>query len=159
MSKVLSPTATEWIVGDEQHNELSMGIIDAFGYKCCKRIIIGNKSFRCAYSFSLCNWSVLESVVIGSNCFECERRMDYHEFSITDCPKLRSIQIGDSSFCRYKNVFLMNLPSLQSIDIGNSCFVRASSLSLLSIGDGWNCIYRASESSERQDWLQRFSLL
>ena len=53
-----------------------------------------------------------------------------------NCPKLKSIQIGDESFEDYHSFELNNLPSLQSIDIGDSCFFYAPSFSLTGLIDG-----------------------
>ena len=58
-------------------------------------------------------------------------------YRIVNCPKLKSIQIGDGSFNDYHSFELNNLPSLQSIDIGDwYCFNWAPSFSLTGLIDG-----------------------
>ena len=104
----------------------------------CKRIVIGNGCFGKVRVFELDGLSELESVVIGRDSF----RIDFWErndgsYRIVNCPKLKSIQIGQYSFNDYHSFELNNLPSLQSIDMGNwGCFCYAPSFSLTGLIDG-----------------------
>ena len=99
-----------------------------------KRIVIGDSCFGKVRVFELDGLSELESVVIGGSSFRISSsgRSD-GSFRIVNCPKLKSIQIGDESFYDYQSFELSNLPSLQSIDMGEYCFVYAPSLSLTSL--------------------------
>ena len=99
-----------------------------------KRIEIGDSCFGKVRVFELDGLSELESVVIGGSSFRISSsgRSD-GSFRIVNCPKLKSIQIGDESFYDYQSFELSNLPSLQSIDMGEYCFVYAPSLSLTSL--------------------------
>ena len=95
-----------------------------------KRIVIGDNCFGKVRVFDLDGLSELESVVIGQKSF----MISYSERNdgscqIVNCPKLKSIQIGDYSFDDYHSFELNNLPSLQSIHI-ESCFEYAPSFSL-----------------------------
>ena len=80
----------------------------------------------------------LESVVIGESSFTYAKTDDGVKkstrsdgsYSITNCPKLKSIQIGNGSFSDYSSLELTNLPSLQSIVFGECCFYHAPSFSL-----------------------------
>ena len=96
-----------------------------------KRIVIGNECFGKVRVFELDGLGELESVVIGEMCFMIsdEKRND-GSCRIVNCPKLKSIQIGDGSFKDYHSFELNNLPSLQSIDMGGYCFYYAPSFSL-----------------------------
>ena len=87
--------------------------------------------------FELDGLCELESVVIGGNSFTMSKdeRNDY-SYRIVNCPKLKSIRIGDWSFQDYNSFELNNLPSLQSIDIGDWCFEYAPSFSLTGLIDG-----------------------
>ena len=101
-----------------------------------KSIVIGDNCFGKVRVFDLDGLSELESVVIGKNSF----RIDYKErsdgsYRIVNSPKLKSIQIGDTSFEDYHSFELNNLPSLQSIDIGRECF-RYAPFSLTGLIDG-----------------------
>ena len=75
--------------------------------------------------------SELESVVIGQQSIRINgsKRSD-GSYRIVNCPKLKSIQIGQYSFNDYHSFELNNLPSLQSIDMGGYCFYYAPSFSL-----------------------------
>ena len=59
-------------------------------------------------------WNSLENIIIGNKCCvktDC--------FKIISCPRLKSIEIGESSFSYYGELFeLVDLPALQSIKIG-----------------------------------------
>ena len=104
-----------------------------------KRIVIGNECFGKVRVFELDGLSELESVAIGQKSF---RISDYNERNDGSCrivnsPKLKSIQIGGSSFFDYHSFELNNLPSLQSIYMGDwGCFYWAPSFSLTGLIDG-----------------------
>ena len=88
--------------------------------------------------FELDRLDELESVVIGQKSFRIsgDKRSD-GSCRIVNCPKLKSIQIGDTSFEDYHSFELNNLPSLQFIDMGNwGCFCYAPSFSLTGLIDG-----------------------
>ena len=86
----------------------------------------------------------LESVEIGNDSFTKTKYADpqWNEiptqglFRIQNCPKLKSIQIGNESCEDYHSFELNNLPSLQSIDMGGYCFYYAPSFSLTGLIDG-----------------------
>ena len=109
-----------------------------------KRIVIGHYCFGNVRVFELNGLSELESVVIGEKSFTHAKEDDDIRNSkrsdgscgIVNCPKLKSIQIGDRSFNDYHSFELNNLPSLQSIDIGGWCFYYAPSFSLTGLIDG-----------------------
>ena len=104
-----------------------------------KSIVIGGNCFGKVRVFELDGLSELESVVIGRESF----RISYYEridgsYRIVNCPKLKSIQIGNRSFYDYHSFELSNLPSLQSIEFGSECFSSASSFSLIGIIERMN---------------------
>ena len=87
--------------------------------------------------FELDGLSELESVVIG----ESGIRIDTKErsdgsYRIVNCPKLKSIQIGDGSLYDYHSIELNNLPSLRSIEVGEKCFHWTPLFSLTGLIDG-----------------------
>ena len=69
-----------------------------------------------------------------------------------NCPKLKSIQLTDSSFSDYHSFELSNLPSLQSIYIDVRCFWFAPSFSLTGLIDGLVWIHRSSSTTISQTW-------
>ena len=123
-------------IGDEVFNNREP-FIPSFYMQSLKRIVIGNECFGKVRVFELDGLDELESVVIGSESFRIsdEERSD-GSYRIVNCPKLKSIQIGDNSFYDYHSFELNNLPSLQSIDLGKYCFKYAPSFSLTGLIDG-----------------------
>ena len=101
-----------------------------------KRIVIGDECFGNVRVFELDGLSELESVVIGQKSFRIDNKeRSDGSYRIVNCPKLKSIQIGDESFSDYHSFELNNLPSLQSIDIGVDNFEYAPSFSLTGLID------------------------
>ena len=102
-----------------------------------KRIVIGDDCFGKVRVFDLYGLCELESVVIGQDSFRIsEYKRTDGSYRIVNCPKLKSIQMGDKSFEDYHSFELSNLPSLQSIVLGGRCFWHAPSLSLTGLIDG-----------------------
>ena len=94
-------------------------------------LYIGNGCYEKVRVFELDGLSELESVVIGGNSLRIsdDERSD-GSYRIVNCPKLKSIQIGDYSFLDYHSFELNNLPSLQSIEMGEESFYWTPSFSL-----------------------------
>ena len=102
-----------------------------------KRIVIGDRCFGKVRVFELDGLDELESVEIGQDSFRIsDKERNDGDYRIVNCPKLKSIQIGDYSFGDYHSFELNNLSSLQSIDIGMDCFIYAPSFSLTGLIDG-----------------------
>ena len=78
-----------------------------------KTINIGDNCWETTKTFKLDSLDLLESVVIGKKSFLGEQVGS--SYQITNCPKLKSIRIGITSFRNYESFELNNLPSLQSI--------------------------------------------
>ena len=105
-------------------------------FQSLKTLVIGNGCFGNVRVFELDGLNELESVEIGRDSFRIrDRKRSDGSYRIVNCPKLKSIQIGGSSFYDYHSFELNNLPSLQSIDIGY-CFRYAPSFSLTGLIDG-----------------------
>ena len=102
-----------------------------------KSIVIGDNCFGKVRVFDLNGLSELESVVIGRESFRISgsERSD-GSYRIVNCPKLKSIQIGNESFRDYHSFELNNLPSLQSIVLDDYCFYWAPLFSLTGLIDG-----------------------
>ena len=131
LSKLID-SSNELVTANGLFNEDSITSLNITHNGELKRIEIGGGCFGKARVFELDGMSELESVVIGKENF----RYSGGSYRIVNCPKLKSIQIGDYSFSDYHSFELNNLPSLQSIDIGNGCFNRAPSFSLTGLIDG-----------------------
>ena len=102
-----------------------------------KRVVIRNGCFGNVRLFEMDGLSELNSVVIGKKSFRISgsERSD-GTCRIVNCPKLKSIQIGDWSFEDYHSFELNNLPSLQTIKICIGCFFFAPLFSLTGITEG-----------------------
>ena len=108
----------------------------SFFIQSLKRIVIGDGCFESVQLFELDGLNELESVMIGQYSFRLsDDEQSVGVCRIKNCPKLKSIQIGDGSFCDHHSFELSNLPSLQSIDIGVRCFYWAPSFSLTGLID------------------------
>ena len=124
-------------IGNNDYNDGSVTELILSWLVQLKRIVIGNECFGKVRVFELDGLSELESVVIGERSFRIsgdEERND-GSYRIVNCPKLKSIRIGDESFSDYHSFELNNLPSLRSIDIGSVGFYYSPSFSLPSIID------------------------
>ena len=98
-------------------------------------IEIGNNCFRSVQTFKIDGLNQLKSLKIGKNSFgiyetsmsHAERMMNIKKsFHLLNCSSLRSIEIGEQSFCDFSGDFeLKNLPALQSIQIGDTRSYRS----------------------------------
>ena len=136
LNKLLQRDPTSLTVSDGFFNNGVPSVSIANNQKL-KRIEIGNRCFGSVRSFELIGLSELESVVIGQHSFRISgaERND-GSYRIVNCPKLKSIQIGDGSFLDYHSFELNNLPSLQSINITENCFEWSPLFSLTGLIDG-----------------------
>ena len=126
-------------IGNYSYSDSSVTELKLSGLVQLKQIVIGDKCFGSVRVFELNGLFDLESVVIGEESFtyanrdndiRCHVTRTDGSHRIVNCPKLKSIQIGDYSFADYHSFELNNLPSLQSIEIGVRCFYWTPSFSL-----------------------------
>ena len=140
---MIPSTATEWVVGNGQYNEVSRTQLRLRKVNRLKRIVIGNECFGKVRVVELDGLIELESVVIGQKSFTYAKTNDAIVIwkrtdgvcRIVNCSKLKSIWIDAYTFGDYRSFELNNLPSLQSIDIGYRCFFYVSSFSLTGLID------------------------
>lgn len=122
-----------------------------------RRLMIEPESFDMVRELTISGMSELDGVVIGSNSFVWNGNNGIYR--LVNCPKLKSIVIGDGSFTGYHSFALESLPSLQRVEIGEGCFDRVrewvlrelNGLESVVIGDR---SFRMGES-ERNDGLLR----
>lgn len=122
-----------------------------------RRLMIESESFGMVRELTISGMSELDGVVIGSNSFVWNGNNGIYR--LVNCPKLKSIVIGDGSFTGYHSFALESLPSLQRVEIGEGCFDRVrewvlrelNGLERVVIGDR---SFRMGES-ERNDGLLR----
>ena len=136
LSKLLQRDPTSLTVSDGFFNN-GVSSVSITNNQELKRIEIGNECFGKVREFELNGLSELESVVIGYHSFRINlfERND-GSYRIVNCPKLKSIQIGEQSFYDYHSFELNNLPSLLSIDVGEYGCRYVRSFSLTGLIDG-----------------------
>ena len=133
----LMESSNTMIIPNGYFNENSIASFNISNNGVLKKIVIGDYCFGNVRVFDLDGLSELESVVIGQKSFRIDIYIQMDgSYRIVNCPKLKSIQIGDYSFRDYHSFELNNLPSLQSIDMGGYCFYYAPSFSLTGLIDG-----------------------
>ena len=122
-----------FICGFEKYRDEKL-ILSTNSFNQLKSITIGSSCFKNVREFVLDGLESLESVKIGGDCFRATAfeemsKEDFLSFiptngvcRITNCPNLRQLEIGWSSFQDFKSFELSNLNSLQSINFGNLCF-------------------------------------
>ena len=122
---------------NESCNDISKMKMDLSEFKKLKRIEIGNGCFKHVREFVIDGLESLEIMKIGGKCFRPKALDDMSDEDIrsfiptngvcriTNCPNLRQLEIGDSSFEDFKSFELSNLNSIQSIKFGGGCFKYA----------------------------------
>ena len=136
-------TIEELTIGNNSYNDSSVTELKLSGLVRLKHIVIGDECFGKVRVFELDSLMELESVVIGERNFTVGKDWDAIKTSertdgvcrIVNCPKLKSIQIGDYSFDDYNILELKSLPSLHSIDVKSGSSYRIRSFSLTGLID------------------------
>ena len=111
---------TEIVIGDGRCWVNYISSFDVSRYKNVKRIEIGYDNFEYVSELSLIGLKRLESVVIGSYCF------DGSDLIVKDCPKLKSLIIGQGSFRGASLCEIENVDALEVIEMDDDNFYYAS---------------------------------
>ena len=121
-----------------------------------KRIEIGNQCFDNVREFVIDGLESLESVKIGEYCFRIDewKERDDGICRIANCPNLRRLEIGWSSFEDFKSFELSNVNSLQSINFSDWCFLLAD----LSLKGEWKERKKCDLNENENDVLDLPSL-
>lgn len=106
--------------------KLSTSVLSFHSFLSLKTLTVGRQSLKSISAFELSGLNQLASFIVLDKCFLDGRG----NCRIVDCPKLRSIEIGDDSFTNYVGLELKNLPSLESLELGVRCFYSVISFSL-----------------------------
>ena len=97
--------------------------ISNYSFHQLKSITIGKDCFKHVREFVVDGLESLESVKIGGNCFRIDwKERDDGVCRITNCPNLRQLEIGGSSFGDFQSFEISNLNSIQSIKFGYHSF-------------------------------------
>ena len=135
MSKLVESTNVV-VIPNGYYNGNNAGSFNISNNGVLKRIVIGDNCFGKVREFELNGLSELESVVIGHESFRIggDERND-GSYRIVNCPKLRSIRVGNYTFGDYHSFEISDLPSLQSIVFGARNFYWTPSFSLTGLTD------------------------
>ena len=99
-------------------NDNNIYVVDLSSFKFLRSVVIGNSCFRYVLAFSIVGLNWLESVSIGSSSFtNYDGSLKSSELKIVNCPQLKRLYIGASSFFRYNGFELSELPQLKSVEI------------------------------------------
>lgn len=136
---LVSSTSFELKVPNEYFNNALMTSFILTNHNTCKWVSIGDDSLGGIRRFELAGLNELQTVTIGKRSFTYAKYSDTVTsttktdgvYRIINCPKLKSIQIGDYSFSDYHSFELNYLPSLRSISIGDDCFYWVPSISII----------------------------
>ena len=99
--------------------------VDMSVYRGLKRLEIGGGNFENVRELRLIGLSELESVEIGENSFT-KYKSTYQitpdpnrHFYLKNCPKLKSLKMGNYSFSDYTVIEIENVDALEVIEIGD----------------------------------------
>ena len=109
------------IIVDDGVSESCLTELDLNRVSQLKRLEIGDHCFSYVNELRLVGMNELESVVIGSSCFTKEKgyRSDPNRhFYLKNCPKLKSLKMGDYSFSDYSVCEIENMDALEVIEMG-----------------------------------------
>ena len=122
----LPPSREEWIVRSaltRQYFQIPLG-------SSLKQLFIGSFTLRSLRRFELSELNELENVKIGWNSFTRCNNEDMNRtpggfFLIEQCPRLKTIEIGEYSFSDFEHFTINHLPALETIHIEGSSFYYA----------------------------------
>ena len=106
-------------VSDNNYNEEEMKELDLSGFVSLRKIKVGDECFKYVKKVSICGLRELESVEIGSKSFRRDSDTKGGSFYLKNCPKLKSLKMGLSSFEDYTVCEIENVDALEVIEMGN----------------------------------------
>ena len=124
----LTEDSTDLIIPNGKYNANDVTSFNISNNTYLKSIGIGNNCYGKVRVFELDGLSELESMVIGQKSFSLNTQDPWNSqrsdgsYRIVNCPKLKTIVIGDTSFGDYHFFELRNLPSLKSFTLGTAVF-------------------------------------
>ena len=117
-------------VSDKCCNEEGLKELDLSGFVNLRELKVGDECFENVDEMKLIGLSELESVEIGENSFTKEKNWygddPNRHFYVKDCPKLKSLRIGEYSFSDYSVIEIENVDALIVIEMSGSSFYYAS---------------------------------
>ena len=105
-------------VSDNNYNEEEMKELDLSGFVNLRKIKVGDECFKSVKKVNICGLRELESVEIGSKSFRRDSDTKGGSFCLMNCPKLKSLKMGLSSFEDYAVCEIENVDALEVIEMG-----------------------------------------
>ena len=105
-------------VSDNSCNGKEMKELDLSGFVNLRKIKVGNECFTRVKKVNICGLKELESVEIGSKSFRRDSDTKGGSFYLKNCPKLKSLKMGLSSFEGYSVCEIENVDALEVIEMG-----------------------------------------
>ena len=119
----LDSSVNEIIFNSGIINDPSFTALDLSRFENVTSVVIGDESFMYVNETSIVGLSELESVEIGSNSFTKTMNSASNDpnrrLYVRDCPSLKSLKIGYSSFADYGVIEIENVDALEVIEIGD----------------------------------------
>ena len=148
----LPPSREDWFVRSvltDQSLQIPPGL-------SLKRLFIGSFTLRSLRRFELSQLNELELVKVGWNSFTRCDNEDMNKssggfFCVEQCPRLKTIEIGEYSFSDFEHMEISQLPSLESLHFEGSSFYYASSIDFHG-RNSERCQWRPSSSSFSVLW-------
>ena len=110
------------VVSDSCCNDVVISLLDLSVLMNLRELKVGSESCMLVDEVKLIGLSELESVEIGENSFtkkkNCVGNDPNRHFYLKDCPKLKSLRIGEYSFYDYSVIEIENVDALEVIEIG-----------------------------------------
>ena len=112
-------------VKNRKCNDVARESVSLSRFTQLRMFVIGDYCLKKDTEFVVMGMPELEEMVVGKSCFSswelCGSIPD-RTFILKDCPKLKSLQMGDNSFYSFTVCEIGNTPSLQQLCIGNNSF-------------------------------------
>ena len=105
-------------VSDNNYNEEEIKELDLSGFVSLRKIKVGDECFTRVKKVNICGLKELESVEIGSKSFRRDSDTKGGSFYLKNCPKLKSLKMGLSSFEGYSVCEIENVDALEVIEMG-----------------------------------------
>ena len=109
-----------------------MKVLDFSSFVKLRELKVDDCCFCKVEELKLIGLKALESVAIGDGCFAKhsystgDRRDKKYHFYLKNCPRLKSLKIGDLSFSGYSVCEIENVDALEVIEMSDSVFFSAS---------------------------------
>ena len=116
----LASTVTQIII-DNGVSQSEITELDLSRFSQLKLLAVGDHCFSYVNEVKLIGLSELESVVIGENSFTRHKNSGGNDpnrhFYLKNCPKLKSLKIGEDSFSDYSVIEIENVDALEVIEM------------------------------------------